>query len=518
MKRVKNPVEQRIKQFYDLWMAHARDEHIRIVVWRLRDGAERLLQAFIRIQEHSGEWKAPDLFLTFALPFETSFLYSHGLRQGLIEGYLDYLKKEGEEGNLPLWQFSSVPAHDSAVGFLELLASFATHVKEQTRYVAAVLAPSLTTAATNQAFDSWLEAAVRFPIPEKTRLILIDTDTAPRWEALAKQYPAIVRVIDVDINITDVMRETAAQTGGLGADYRLLTTDMMGLLIHGTAAQAAERANKAMAVVQQKKKAYDQQAALHMVVAGAYLKEQKYAESIKRYRLARESAVLAEPQENPAASTLVMQTWFGEGGAFVAGHRYRDAVQPYQQAAASAQKIPNPLFSIEGFRMAGYCLAQEKQIKEAYAQYLGAVHQAMPLTPQERALTSLPLVFQDLLRLADSERTRRIEQCANEYQKKIAKAYQQAEERARKLGDHPAQSDLIDIEAEMCSLAVKYFELLQQQREKLIQQGSKFFREVIRTAREMLHSAWNGLPEVKHPLGEEDGRENAKQEVATETN
>jgi len=513
MSKVKNPVERRVEQLRRLWMEHTDNEQIRIVVWRLRPGADRLLQGFLRMQEHPGDWKTPDLFLTFALPFETSFLYSHGLRRGLIEGYQDYLKENPEE-DLPIWQFSAVPEHDSAAGFLELLASFAEYLGSRTRYVAAVLTPPLTTEIANRAFDSWLEAAVRLPIAEKLKLMLIDSDNAPRWESLARRYPAIVRVIDVDIEITDVMRETVAQTGGPGADYRLLTTDIMALLAHGTAAQTAERVNKAMVNVQ-RKQAYDQQTALHMMLAGAYLKEQKYSQSIDNYRLARESAVLAEEQGNPAASTLGMQAWFGEGGAFIAQRKYKEAAYAYQQAAFAAQKIPNLAFAIEGFRMAGYCLAQDEQIKEAYAQYLGAVHQAMPLTSQERALTTLPLVFQDLLRLAEPERTRRIEQYADAYQKNLAKTHQQAEERARKLGDHPVQADLIDIEAKMCALMVKNFEQLHLQREHLITDGSKFFREVIRTAREMLHPAWDGLPEVKHPLGEEEAEADANQQEAT---
>ena len=41
------------------------------------------------------------------------------------------------------------------------------------------------------------------------------------------------------------------------------------------------------------------------------------------------------------------------------------AAQAYRSAAEQAQRVPNPMFEIEGFRMAAYCYAQNGQLQPA---------------------------------------------------------------------------------------------------------------------------------------------------------
>ncbi|WP_240796121.1 hypothetical protein [Xanthomonas oryzae] len=94
---------------------------------------------------------------------------------------------------------------------------------------------------------------------------------------------------------------------------------------------------------------------------------------------------------------------------------FERAAQSYLSAAQSAAEIPNPLFVIEAYRMAAFCLAQDGQREAARNYGLEAVRAAKPLPSEDRRSTTLPQTLQDLLVLQDKRRAHKIEQCAATY-------------------------------------------------------------------------------------------------------
>jgi tetratricopeptide (TPR) repeat protein len=502
----KNPVEKRVATLRDLWLEHTEDLRMRVLVWRIPANADRMLQAFFEIQQHPGDWTTADLFLRFDAPFDTGFGYSRALRQSLVESYIDSKDSLREQGVSTDWSVAQVPLHDSAAGMMATLASFARHHQAQVehlRYVAAVLAPHPVTS--QEAWEAWLDAALSSPALTEdgagVRLVLVDTVTDQRWQALAQRHGDRVRVVEAPIDMFDIARETVAQAGGAGPTvaYRQLLTDVITLVEKGSAAQTAARAEKAMAIALREQWP-DQQVVLQMAVAGAYLKEKNYVDAIKRYRNARECATEAERSKHPMGADLIMQTWFGEAGVWLVAKESERAAQAYRSAAEQAQRVPNPLFEIEGFRMAAYCYAHNGQQQPAREHGALALRAAKAVSPAERPLTTIALALHDMLRVQDPARAAKLERCATDYQAAIAAAHLQAEQQASKLGGQPQASDLGKIENAMHAHFESSFQRQRQEREHLIAGGDEYFRKVVALAREMLNPLWNGLPEVKHPL------------------
>ncbi|PFH08283.1 hypothetical protein BCF11_0636 [Collimonas sp. PA-H2] len=502
----KNPVEKRVATLRDLWLEHTQDPRMRVLVWRIPANADRMLQAFFEIQQHPGDWTTPDLFLRFDAAFETSFGYSRALRQSLVQNYIDSKDSLHEQGVTTDWSVTQTPQHDSAAGVMTTLASFASyhHAQlEHLRYVAAVLAPHPVTS--QEAWEAWLDAALRSPALTAdgagVRLVLVDTVTDQRWQALAQRHGDRVRVVEAPIDMFDIARETVAQAGGAGPTvaYRQLLTDVITLVEKGSAAQTAARAEKAMEIAQREQWP-DQQVVLQMAVAGAHLKEKNYADAIKRYRDARACATEAEQSKHPMGADLIMQTWFGEAGVWLVAKEPERAAQAYRSAAEQAQRVPNPMFEIEGFRMAAYCYAQNGQQQPAREHGALALRAAKAVSPAERPLTTMALALHDLLRVQDPARTAKLERSASDYQAAISTAHLLAEQQAAKLGAQPQASDLEKIENAMHIRFESSFQRQRQEREQLIAGGDEYFRKVVALARELLNPLWNGLPEVKHPL------------------
>jgi tetratricopeptide (TPR) repeat protein len=495
----KNPVEKRIALMRDLWLQATEDPSVRIVVWRLPDNADRMLLAFYEAQRHEGDWQTQDLYIKFDAPFETGFSYSRSLCDALIETYVASDDSFKEQGIALNWPFARVPRPDSASGFLGLLGDFARHHAKHFRHAAAALMPATVTSPA--AWQAWVQAAVKSGVPAGVQLALVDSHSLHQWDALAKDFPAMVRVIEPPVDMFDIARETAAQSPSAGpaVAYRQLLTDVLVLVEKGTPAQTSARADKALKIAE-REAWHDQQVVVHMAVAGAHLKAQDCPAAIKRYRQARVCAEEAKRQGNPVGSTLVMQTWFGEAGAWFVAKQLRQAAQAYRSAAEEAQRVPNQFFSLEGFRMASYCYARHGDTEDARSHGALAVREGQAMKPDERLPSTLGIALNDLLRLQDSERVSDIEKLVSTYQADMARAHADAEKAGAALGPTPKNVDVDRIEAEMHQRFETAFQTLREQREKLIVRGDDYFRKVVAVGRDLLHPEWSGMPEVKHPL------------------
>lgn len=499
----KSPVEKRLEQLRDLWLDASENPALRLAVWRAPDNAKRMLSAFFEAQQHPGDWNTPDAFLRLDLAFETSWDYSRSLKQTLAAGFeenRDALKDQGIE---PDWSPNAQEYPDTAAGFMALLSSFAEHYRDHWRHVVVVLEPQRVTSL--DAFEAWLDGALIAPHARepqaRVRIAMTDTQEHPGWQALADRHPGRSQVIEAPVDMFDIARATAAQSGGNGPQvaHRLALTDVMTSLEKGSAAQTAQRADKAMKLCETQQW-HDQQVVLHMATAGAHLKEKQHGEAIKRYRLARECAVRAQAAGHPVGDTLVLQTWFGEAGAWLAAGQNGQAAQAYKQGADVSRGIPNVLFVIEGLRMAAYCHAKDGKRQLALDHGLQAIGEAKPLSPDERATTTFPLLLQDLLRLQDASLADKLERAATRYQEAIGTTHKDMETRAARLGPNPSSNELTQLdrllEAKLESVFAKFCE----EREALIARGDVFFRKVVAVGRDFLHPGWNGLPDVKHPL------------------
>ncbi|WP_312690388.1 hypothetical protein [Kosakonia sp.] len=488
MSKAKNPTEKVMAELELSWLdASEQAAQTRLFIWRVPAQGESLLDGFIALQQHPQGRTLPDLFLGLHTPFETGFGYSEALGREFVEHY------EATEGAAPWHADAYLPCY-SPGQLSQLLQGFTDSFADDLRYLVLVLKPSGVSdeSALMRWFNGWLEQGESAP-----RLLLIDTVEQPVWQPLYEAHPQRVKLIVDEIDGMKVMHQTAQQQTDPDGDrllFRRYLADAMLLLEKGTAAQVAERGSLALALARRRGWA-DQQAMMHNLIAGGWLKGHDHAQAVEHYRQAQNvSGEIADPV---LKGQLRTQSTFGEAGAWFAKKAYLQAAKSYRQAALEAQAIPHPVFETEGWRMSGFCLWLAGHRPTAMEEYARAVKAAERVPLPERGQTTLPLVLQDLLRIHDKRRTEAIEACAMRWQSEKQRLVQHAE---TCLPPRPGIEQVKQVESRLQLQLEAAFTVIREERENLIRRGDESFRRVIRLAREKLHPHWNGLPDIAHPF------------------
>jgi tetratricopeptide (TPR) repeat protein len=500
--KTRNPVEKRMAQLHDLWWEETYHPHLRAIVLRAPGHSQRMVDAFFALQQGDSEYGTPDLFISFDHAFEAGFSYSRELRCSLLEIYEQNKAQFARQGITAPWGDAEQAGFDSAAGFMETGYSLARHLDNQV--ISAVLQPRRI--SDRKSFERWFDAAMQVPVPPDDaglfRLVLLDDDDSRAWQPLIERHAVHIAVVQAPVNILDTAREVAAQSGGGGGAqvlYRQISMDMFTLLQHGDAAAVERKALGAMQLAVREGWT-DQRSVIDMVVGSAWLKACDYPRSIERYRAARAAAFEAANAGSPAGSSLVVQTWMAEGGAWVASGDMRQAARTYEEAAKAAKEVPQAFFVIEGYRSAAQrwytCGEREKAMEMA----LRGIQEARQMPDADRPTSTVPLLLNDLLRMHDPERCELIARSAADYEKKVLQAQTDADRAAHRLGPRPESQAIKTIEERLLRAYEQAFQSLLAAREQLITQGSQVFQTVVALGRQWLHPTWAGLPDVRHPL------------------
>lgn len=487
MSAAKNPTERVMSELELSWLSASENRDARLFIWRVPASGESLLDAFLALQQHPEGRSLPDLFLGLTTTFETGYGYSDALAREFIEHY-------EATPDVADWNSELLQPCYSAAQLRLLLQDFARHFPDDLRYLMLVLKPSAV--SDDRALMRWLENWLQ-DVEPAPRLLLIDTIEQPIWQPLYAAYSECVQLIVDEVDGMKVMHQTAQQQSDTDSDRLLLRrylADAMLLLERGSAAQVASRGERALAVAQ-RRGWHDQQAMLHNLIAGGWLKGKDTGKAVGHYREAQNvSSAIDDPG---VKGQLRTQSTFGEAGAWFASKAYLQAAKAYRQAALEAQTIPHPVFTLEGWRMSGFCLWLSGHHSAAMEAYGKAVQAADSIPLAERGATTLPLVFQDLLRMHDKRRAEAIEACATRWQKDKQRLIQQAEQGLPPL---PGTEAVRKTESRLQLQLEASFLLIREERETLIRNADDSFRRVIRLAREQLHPQWNGLPDIAHPF------------------
>ena len=258
------------------------------------------------------------------------------------------------------------------------------------------------------------------------------------------------------------------------------------LIEKGSADQVKAKAVDALAFAR-KQHWPDQEVVVKMLVAGAMLKEKRFAESIGIYQSARTDAERAGTAGHPAGTQLVLQTWFGEAGSHLAAGDPARAADCYDHAAALAERIPNPILAIEAFRMSAFCHAQLDQREAAKARGIQALDIGENLRAEARGMTSLPLAAMALLGVIETERARQIEAIRHQLDRDGENARAALEKTAA--GTQSAQA-LQVAERTLERDTAAALERAERELQALIGGGREAFRATFTRARAQLGVAW----------------------------
>ena len=430
-----NPVEQRLLHLCELWSQFTAAQGKRLLIWQVQENAVRIVHCFFEVQKHQTDYTTGDLFLVFDAPFENTLQYSKAVKAALraqYEASREDLKQEGLQDD---WSFQPDHAPDTAAGALEALRSFGSKYHQAIGRLVAVFTPS--TIADEQRFCTWLLQALERPLPERLRLLTLDSLEHPRLQHLTSQAHPEVHLQQPTIDALVVAQETFAQekTTGPAGVFRNLMMGVVTLIEKGNADAVTAKAKDAVAFAR-KQQWLDQEVVLRIMVAGALLKESRHPEAIQVYHGARETAAAARAAQHPAGIKLVLQTWFGEAGAHLAANDPIKAAGCYDNAAELALDGKDVVLAVEAYRMAGFCLVRANDREGAVARLQASLDLGKHLKPEARGMTTLPIAAMDLLRVLDAERVAAMQQVRGRIEERVREANEVLEQQAQTAAAH----------------------------------------------------------------------------------
>lgn len=485
-----NPVEQRLAYLCGEWIQFRDKTDRRMLVWQVPDNSQRLVQAFFAAQKHETAYSSGDLFIVFDSPFEHSIQYARDLKASLAGQYtasIDDLAKEG----LPTdWDYDPAASPESPEAFMAALCSFGSMYHHSMGHLVVVFSPE--SIGNTSAFAKWIIRALNTQLPERLRLVLVDSSENPRIQALSELDDPRILVTRPQIDAINMAQETFAQepsTDPAGV-FRNHFISLMALAEKGTADQLKARATDAFAFVQKHRWA-DQEVALHMLISGALLKEGHHAESIKRYEQARQVAQQTVAQAHPAGHKLVLQTWIGQAGAHFAANELPKATACYDEAAIVAQIDKNPILAIESLRMAAFCRTRSGDSEGAIASGHQALQAGATLnTPEARCMTTLPLAAVDLLRVIEPKRVQQIDALKGRLDRQLSTLQDKMETQVARQGATLTPAMAQAIEAQMEAGCAQARQDAESELTHLAAQGSAAFHHYFVQARQLMGAAW----------------------------
>lgn len=484
-----NPVEQRLMGLCEHWLSFRDDPVARLLIWQVPDSGLRTVRCFFEVQKLDLPYSSGDMFIVLDADYEHALQYSRALKaqiKGQFDASEENLVAEAPTiDNTPLR--NDLP--DTPKGVIDTLRSLGSRLHRTIGYLAAALLPAQTRDAT--AYGAWLLRTLDCQLPERLRLIAVDSVENPALSALTEKNDPRICVQRLDLDGLELAQETFAQeaVSGPSGQFR---NQLMGIITLLEKAPANDVKAKAMQALQfaQQQGWKDQEVVVRSLVAGALLKENRHAEAVQVYQSARIAAEQALSQAHPAGHKLILQTWFGEAGAeFAAGHLHK-AAQAYDAAALVAQHDKDRILSIEAYRMSAFCYAELGEIAEALTRCECLLAIGETLKPEARAMTSLPLAALAYLRYQDPESIHQIEQRYWRLQNDETLCQQQAEHAAELLESHydPAQAE--QIELRLSQERQQLNELAEQDLMRIIASASADMQRSFTRSRALLGPDW----------------------------
>jgi hypothetical protein len=435
-----NPVERRLAYLCGEWLRFRENKEARMLIWQVPYNAFRLVECSIEAQKKGSGYGAGDLFLLFRLPYEHAFQFSRDLKEALCGQYDSSLESLAAEGLPTDWGFRPEASVHTPAVFAEALCSFGWKYHQALGHLVVVLMPP--SIADNDGFTNWVQTLLSLNLPERIRLLLVDSQAHPLYLSLAGIEDPRIVASHPQIDGRTVAQETFAQEPAKGPAgvFRSLLMATVTLTEKGTADQVRAKAKDALEFAR-RQNWLDQEVVLWLLVAGSLLKGKRHDDSIKVYQGARQVADQVSAQKHPAGHKLPLHTWFGEAGAHFAKGDASAASRCYDEAASVAQSDQNLILGIEAFRMGAFCRARlgdtEGTLERGHLAFLLGDQ----LRPEARSLTTLPYAGVDMLRVLETETLSRLDEIRRDWLAECREATRHFEGQLVQRGDALMKSE-----------------------------------------------------------------------------
>lgn len=395
----RNAIERRLDTLAEEWNLFAESPAV-LVRWSFTDDDAQLVDGFIGMQQE-GAGDVPDFFIRMDLPFDDPGRYGFALREAMEQRYQAGREEMAQAGHPAEWRAPAlVPGESDLSALLRCCASFQAYHARIMLTLALVLTPEPEPDA--GAWQRWLYALARSPVPQGVRFLVLDPGESPRLDALCQAEPERILTQRLALDMPGAREDLARNAAGAdpGSQLRVHMVGLADAAGRGDVAAAHHAGQEALAIATRQNWPA-MQVAVHLALGGAYLGGGHTEHTLASYRAAQQSAAAAEQAGDPAAPKLRVHAGLAEGAALVSAGRYGEAAPVYQAAAPLAAAAGDPLMTMEAWRMAGYCHEAAGDPQSAWRCGAAALEAGEALDPAARQASTLPYAGQMMLRLAD---------------------------------------------------------------------------------------------------------------------
>ncbi len=389
-----NAITQRIDKMTSQWKEFSAVKEARIARWLAEDGEVQMVETFYNLQTTEAG-KTPDFFLKLESAFIDKESYTKKLLNELVQQY-ETSQKDFEEAGI-LWR----PSYKKMPGtfpFFHNLENFAKSIKALQNHLVIYLSPQEND--NFKEWTNWLNEALHWGIPEQVRLMIMDTEKFPLFKTLAENNPVELITLKPQLNMDAALRQLAAKGNPKdpGVQFRKAYVALTQAATKGNLKELNQLSKQALTIAKANKWV-QMQVVVHLTVGGTLLGKKEFKRALQTYKQAKTVAEKAYLKGETAGGKMMLNAMFGQGSTHIAAKEYREAALVYEQSVPVTEKIKDPFFTLESWRMAGYCYEASKQYEKAWECNQKALDVGLKLDKELRPNSTLPFVGQALLRL-----------------------------------------------------------------------------------------------------------------------
>lgn len=405
-----NPIQRELEKLNEQWEEFISSK-LPILRWHFAADDMDLAFGFIKTKEQLDE-KNPELFIHLHAEFHSVETFSYALaeemNQMIAEGIADAELDEAESQSpaTTIHDWTPPDLTDCRTGYNALFRSCVHALQAFEDYVHYLVIIITPTAVKNRdAYTEWwrncCEINSRYQWPDSLKIVFFDIEKESPLATLAREKQQHMHSMDapVDMNaaIQGVLKE--ADDGSPHAAFRKITVDLQKAVGKQDKAAMEKLSSTAIALAQEHHW-LDMWVVTLLTRAAGYLGFQAYDLALADYRNAQIISAQGEQENVPGCNKLQLQARVCEGTCLFSAGRFEEAANAYAQGAQLAETQQDSLMTLEGWRMASFCMERAGYKKIAWEYGMKALDTGSKMEEQERAHSTLPFLAQALLRIS----------------------------------------------------------------------------------------------------------------------
>lgn len=405
-----NPIQREIEKLHEQWEDFLNAKRP-ILRWHFLPDDIELGFGFIKIKEQLDE-KNPELFIHLHAAFTSSETFSYSLAEelnqmiaeGIADAELDEAATQTQAATVHDW--TAPDLNDCRIGYNALFRSCVHALRALDDYIHYLVIIVTPTAVNNRAaYTQWwsdcCEINARYRWPANLKIVFFDIEKESSLALLAQQKPQHIYSMDapVDMNaaVQNVLKE--ADDGSPQAAFRNITVALQSAVGKQDKVAMEKLSANAIALAQAHHW-LDMWAVTLLTRAAGYLGLQAYDLALADYRTAQTICAQGEQENVPGCNKLQLQACICEGTCLFSANRFEEAANAFAKGAQLAESQKDSLMTLEGWRMASFCMERAGFKKIAWDYGIKALEIGSAMNEDERAHSTLPFLAQALLRLS----------------------------------------------------------------------------------------------------------------------